>query len=197
VIAAVVLAAGASSRMGRPKALLRDPDGCPFVARIVRSIAGAGVQRIVVVTGEHHLGIAQALESERQEQLLLARNPDPARGQLSSLWTGMQALDGDQPDALLVTLVDVPMIAPSTIRHVVDSWRRTHAPVVRPVMGEQHGHPVLFDASVFGELRQAPLEAGAKTVVRAHASDMIEVEVADPGCLVDIDTPEEYRKLRG
>jgi molybdenum cofactor cytidylyltransferase len=97
--------------------------------------------------------------------------------------------------ALLVTLVDVPMITPEVVRQVIEGWRATGAPIVRPAIGDLHGHPVLYDRSLFAALRTAPLEEGAKSVVRAHESAILNVPVTDPGCLRDVDTPEDYRKL--
>ena len=96
----------------------------------------------------------------------------------------------------MVTLVDVPLVAPDTIARVIDVWRRTRAPIVRPAIGDRHGHPVIFDRAVFEELRAAPLEAGAKVVVRAHAQDLIDVPVEDEGSLTDVDTPDDYAALR-
>ena len=185
--------------MGRPKAILPDPDGVPFVARIVRSCAAAGVSEIVVVTGRHHEAIEDALGTAGVAgvppvAVRVARNSDPDRGQLSSLWVGMDALAGD-PEALLMTLVDVPMVAPSTIAAVIAAWQRTRAPIVRPAIGAQHGHPVLFDRRLFEELRRAPLAGGAKTVVRAYGSAIVNVAVDDRGCLTDVDTPEDYGRL--
>jgi molybdenum cofactor cytidylyltransferase len=124
-----------------------------------------------------------------------ARNPDPSRGQLSSLWVGMDAAVRQDTDALLVTLVDVPMVQPKTIATVIEEWRRTGALIVRPALGDRHGHPVLFDRAVFPELRAAPLDQGAKVVVRAHAPEVVDVPVSDEGSLVDVDTPQDYEAL--
>lgn len=182
--------------MGSPKALLPIPGGI-FASRIVRAFHAAGVDDVTLVTGEDHEAIVSALIAEELSPLpRFARNPDPARGQLSSLWTGMDAALGPHSEALLVTLVDVPLINPETVARVIDIWRATHAPIVRPARGEQHGHPVLFDASLFGALRAAPLDAGAKTVVRAFADRIVNIPVDDDGCLIDIDTPDDYRSLR-
>jgi molybdenum cofactor cytidylyltransferase len=87
------------------------------------------------------------------------------------------------------------MVAVSTVTRVVTAWQRTHAPIVRPAIGNRHGHPVIFDRSVLESLRGAPIDAGAKAVVRAHERDLLNVPVDDEGCLVDVDTPDEYRKL--
>lgn len=181
--------------MGSPKALLPAPGGGFFASRIVQAFHRAGIDDVIVVTGEHHEAIAAALAPEALAPFpRVVRNVDPSRGQLSSLWTGMDAVAAGSA-AMLVTLVDVPGIDPATIRRVVETWRSTGAPIVRPARGDRHGHPVLFDASLFGELRRAPLDAGAKAVVRAHEHQIVNVDVDDDRCLVDVDTPDEYRSL--
>jgi molybdenum cofactor cytidylyltransferase len=198
MLSAVVLAAGESTRMGAPKALLRAPDGRSFITRVVDAFVAAGVPVVTVVTGSHHDRIVEALTREAPELMpCFARNPDPARGQLSSLWVGMDAAIAVDTEGLLVTLVDVPMLHATTISAVIAAWQRTRAPIVRPALGERHGHPVLFDRALFQELRAAPLDAGAKTVVRRHADRIVNVAVEDEGCLVDIDTPADYAALRG
>jgi molybdenum cofactor cytidylyltransferase len=93
--------------------------------------------------------------------------------------------------------VDLPLVSPATVRAVVEAWERTGAPVVRPSYRGRHGHPVLFDARVFQELRAADLSAGARVVVRAHAAESCDVETDDIGALEDIDTPDDYFRVFG
>src|SRR5215212_184682 len=142
----VILAAGDSTRMGSPKALLLTPDGRTFVAALVETFAAAGIAEIVVVSGRDHDRIVEALASVRLPvRLLIARNENPSRGQLSSLLTGMDAVATADTEAVVVTLVDVPLLAAETVQLVVSEWQRTRAPIVRPAMGDRHGHPVVFD----------------------------------------------------
>ena len=197
MLAALVLAAGESRRMGgSPKATLKAPDGRAFVTRIIDVLAEAGVDHRLVVTGAHHDAIVAAVTAESpQNPPEFVRNPNPARGQLSSLWVGMDRAITPDVEALLVTLVDVPMITIEVVRQVIDAWRASGAPIVRPAMGDRHGHPVLYDRSLFAALRSAPLEQGAKAVVRAREADILNVAVTDPGCLRDVDTPDDYDKL--
>ena len=194
----IILAAGDSIRMGSPKALLPGPDGRPFVNRIVDTLHEAGVVELVVVTGRDHDALVKVLnDNPRNRPPAIARNPDPSRGQLSSLWIGMDAVVRPGTDGILVTLVDVPMVAVSTVGRVVSAWQRSRAPIVRPAIGDRHGHPVIFAREVFDALRRAPIEGGAKAVVRMHEHDLLDVPVEDEGCLLDVDTPDDYERLRG
>lgn len=198
MLAALVLAAGESSRMGgSPKATLKAPDGRSFAGRIIDVLAEAGVDSLYVVTGTHHDAVVAAVTADAPRRVpAFVRNPNPARGQLSSLWVGMDHAITADIDALLVTLTDVPMITVEVVRQVIDAWEATRAPIVRPAIGDVHGHPVLYDRSLFAALRSAPLEQGAKAVVRAREAEILNVPVTDPGCLRDVDTPDDYRRLR-
>ena len=198
MLTGLILTGGASTRMGSPKALLRDPEGQPFLLRLIDVFAAAArgrFDRVVVVAGIHHDEIATVLGVlDPSLPVRLVRNPDPARGQLSSIWCGLDAMSASTEGALM-TLVDVPMVAPATVRAVIDAWSRTRSPIVRPICDGRRGHPVIFDRTVFGELRAAPLDQGARVVVRAHWTDSLDVPVEDRGCLLDIDTPDDYRRL--
>jgi molybdenum cofactor cytidylyltransferase len=142
MIPGVILAAGDSTRMGFPKALLLTREGRPFVSSIVGAYAAAGLDEIVVVTGRDHDRIADVLSIEAFSVApRIVRNPDPSRGQLSSLLTGMDAVLTPDTPALAVTLVDVPLLSAETVRLVIAEWQRTRAPIVRPAIGERHGHP--------------------------------------------------------
>ena len=198
MLSAVILAAGDSTRMGSPKAALLTPDGATFVGRLVTTLRDAGVDDLVIVTGRHHDAVVESIARDhRSTTPRIVRNPDPSRGQLSSLLTGMEIVMTPQTDAMLMTLVDVPLVRVSTVTAVIDEWRRTRAPIVRPAIGDRHGHPVIFDRVLFDELRRAPLDAGAKSVVRAHEHEIVNVPVDDEGCVRDVDTPSDYEEIRG
>jgi molybdenum cofactor cytidylyltransferase len=194
VIPAIVLAAGKSTRMGRSKATLPLDGGDTFLTRIVRTFAAASVEDVVVVVGHD----ADAIIASFANVDLVARfveNPDYERGQLSSLLAGLRVVDRPGVVAALVTLVDVPLVSAATVRAVIDRYHQTHVPIVRPVRGQEHGHPVLIDRSLFDVLRHADPSQGAKPVIRAHASAAGDVAVADAGAFADADTPEEYDRL--
>jgi molybdenum cofactor cytidylyltransferase len=193
VLAAIILAAGDSTRMGRPKALLPDPEGRPFVARLVRTFHASGVAHIIVVTGALHAEIADALAADDLPVApQLVNNPQPGLGQVSSLWMGLGAAIQAGAHGVLMTLVDIPLVRASTVRQVIDAWMQQRAPIVRPAVGTRHGHPVLFDEAVFDALRHAPITEGARAVVHANADRIVNVPVDDEGCLLDVDTPADY-----
>ena len=197
MLTGVILAAGDSTRMGSPKATILDDAGVPFVVRIARTLFDAGLPEVVVITGRDHETAAGAVGSVTWKVApRLVRNPDPSRGQLSSLWTALDACSG-RADAIVMTLVDIPLLARDTVETVVATWLRTGAPIVRPEYGGRRGHPVVFDRAIFDELRRAPLDGGARTVLAAHYQEIVTVAVPDPGCVVDLDTPDEYRRAMG
>lgn len=196
MIAPIVLAAGFSTRMGSPKAVLRDREGRPFVVRIVRTLVDAGLAGVTVVASPGSLeAIGRALNEDRVTAgTRLVINEAPERGQLSSIWTAMASVVTTDVEAILLTLVDVPFVSSGTVRRVVDVYLSEHAPIVRPSRGDEHGHPVIFDRALFGELLQADLSAGAKTVVRAHETAIVNVPVDDAGAFLDVDTPLDYER---
>jgi molybdenum cofactor cytidylyltransferase len=196
VISGIVLAAGASTRMGQPKAALPlGQMGETVLARVVRTLIEGGVPGVVVVAGAHVDAVRAAMPGHEPRARII-EHTGWQRGQLSSLVSGLDAIDAPLLEAALVTLVDVPLVRPSTVAAVIEAWRRTRAPIVRPALGEQHGHPVIFDRSVFADLRSADLDTGAKAVFALHRDRIVNVEVDDAGAFEDIDTPEDYQRLR-
>lgn len=191
MIAGVILAAGKSTRMGQPKALLPIDHGT-FLSRIVGTFEAAGVEETVVVLGHEAAAIRAAHAALRARFVV---NAQFERGQLSSLLAGIDAVDRPGVEGALVTLVDVPLVSVATVAAVLERYRRSHARLVRPVSGDRHGHPVLLDRTLFGELRLADPAAGAKPIVRRHASAAGDVAVNDEGAFADADTPAEYARL--
>lgn len=188
----LVLAAGESRRMGRPKAGLPVmPGGPTFAAAAVMALWRPRVRDVVVVAGAHPEAVHDALAGVTP----VPRVVDHAGwrdGQLSSLRAGLAALAVPLPDAVIVTLVDCPFVRPATVDALLDRWLATRAPIVRPAIGARHGHPVIFDRRTFDDLRTAPLDVGAKAVIARWQADVVNVDVDDRGVLADIDTPADY-----
>ncbi len=191
MIAGLILAAGESSRMGTDKATLTYR-GRTFLELILHTLGEGGIERIVVVLGHH------AQEIQRQTKIEAAHavvNPDYRSGQTSSLQAGLRSLRADNPDAVLLCLVDHPAVRAETVRSIVATFRRCGAPVVIPTYQGRRGHPVLIGRQVFDELLQLAPDAGADSVVRRYRPATQFVEVEDEGVAIDVDDPESYRRL--
>jgi len=192
--AGVVLAAGRSVRMGRPKAFLPHflPDST-FLAHLVASAGSAGAHPVLVVGRPEDSQL-------RVETLRLGgrfvENPDSARGQLSSVIAALDSL-ASSLEAIVILPVDVPVITSAVIRELMNAAANTRAVIVRAAHHGQHGHPVLFKRAVFDELRRADPSSGARAVVRADPGRVLDVETGEPGVLTDIDTPEDYERIFG
>ena len=195
MISGIVLAAGASTRMGQAKASLPlGQMGETVLSRVVLTLVEGGVPEIVVVAGAH-IDAVRAAMPRGETRARVIENTGWQRGQLSSLVSGLDAIDTPLVEAALVTLVDVPLVHASTVAAVIEAWRRTRAPIVRPAEGDRHGHPVIFDRTVFADLRSADLNTGAKAVFALHRDRIVNVEVNDAGAFEDIDTPEDYERI--
>jgi molybdenum cofactor cytidylyltransferase len=190
-VAAIVLAAGESSRMGRPKPLL-PLNGETFLGHLLAQLRASRVTRIVVVLGHRPEQVLDAMPEVRD---LAVVNDRYQLGQLSSFIAGLEAV-GNDADAVLLCLADHPFITAELIDELIESYEVTRLPIVVPVHGGRRGHPVLFAAPLFTELRAAPLDEGARVVVRAHAEEILEVATGETGVLADVDTPAEYERWR-
>lgn len=194
MIAGIVLAAGQSRRMGRPKALL-PLRGATLLEHAVRALAGGGCAPVVVVTGPSTDPVAERIGAVALALgARVAENPVAGSEQVESLRIGLATL-GDDVTAAVVLPVDVPGVDDDAVRRVVDAFRRRGAPVVRAVHAGRHGHPVLFARSLFAELMAESLPEGARSVIHAHAARVEEVETGHAGVLHDVDTPEQFRRL--
>jgi molybdenum cofactor cytidylyltransferase len=181
--------------MGRPKAALPiGSHGDTFLSRIIATLIAAELPDIVVVTGAA-ADLTRNAWRGHDSRVRFAHNDAWMSGQLSSLLTGLNHSSVMPLEAALVTLVDVPGVAPATAMTLLRRWRETRAPIVRPARGDEHGHPVIFDASIFEELRKADPATGAKPVVRKHAAAIVNVPIDDGGAYVDIDTPDQYASM--
>ena len=191
MISAVILSAGESSRMGRPKALL-PIDGQTFIEKIVGALKDAQVGKMLVILGHHAEEMRRRIEHLPVEILV---NPDYKLGQLSSLQVAVRHLEPDADcDGMLVHLVDHPYIDANLVKVMIERFYDGGKVIVVPRYGAKRGHPVIFSRKLFGELLAAPMDQGAKAVVNAHRDDTLEIDTQDSGVTVDIDTPELYRQ---
>lgn len=188
---AIILAAGASTRMGRPKALL-EYDGSSFFARSL-ALAQLADQTVVVVgaVAESELRRAGPAAGVR-----FVQNPNPSDGQFSSIVIGARALPPDAA-ALLLT-VDRPRICPDTVAALRDRWDREREKIHTPRHGGRTGHPILLPASLVDELRGAdPARTTLRDFVRSGRWARARLDVDDPGVLENVDTEADYAALSG
>ncbi|WP_237152916.1 DVU_1551 family NTP transferase [Oryzibacter oryziterrae] len=187
-VAAVVLAAGLSSRMGAFKPLLPLGPGTTL-AHVVGNLKQAGVRDIVVVTGHN----AEATEAEAARLGVRAvRNPAYASGMFSSIKSGIAALAPDIAGCLLAP-VDIPLVRPSTLARVLKAARLTRAPIVHPVFAGKAGHPPFIGRALFPEILAGTDRLCDILKAQDHAAQ--DVAVFDRACLADMDYPEDHARL--
>jgi CTP:molybdopterin cytidylyltransferase MocA len=186
-VAGIVLAAGASSRMGRPKMLL-PLGGGTLLCTVAQALLDGGLGRVVVVLGHEADHVRRVAGLPQDGRLEVVVNEDWPSGMASSLRRGLQACAA--ADAAVVALGDQPGITAERVRRIVSAWR-PGVSLVLPVHGGRAGHPVLFGRPLFEELRSLQGDVGGREVVKRHLADAVQVE-AEP--LADLDTEEDLRR---
>ncbi len=190
-IAALVLAAGRSARMGAINKLLIGIGGKPMVRRVAETVLAAGVRPVIVVTGHEADKVEAALEGLPVTQ---ADNPDYAQGLSSSLKRGLAALPAEV-DGVLVCLGDMPLISAADIGRIVAAFNPGEGrEIVVPTSGGKRGNPVLWSRRFFPEMRNLAGDTGAKHLIGIYPAAVAEVETGD-AVLTDIDTPQALASL--
>lgn len=195
IVVGLILAAGQSTRMGQPKALLPSPHtGRTFVTQLIHSLQEGGIDRLGVVGRPTDAGLRREIAGA-VPHVDFVDNPSHELGQLSSLLAGLAYAEAHGAAGALVVPVDMPLIRAGTVRAALEAFMDGDRPVLRVTHRGQHGHPVIFGAGLFGVLRNADPALGARAVIRADPSRVRNLEVDDPGAVRDIDLPDEYRRL--
>jgi molybdenum cofactor cytidylyltransferase len=189
-IVALVLAAGASSRMGRPKALL-DFDGLTAIALVLRTCAEAGAGAAVVVTAPGGEAVRRACAGAPLP-VIEAINPHPERGMLSSLQTGLRALP--PAAAFLLFPVDYPVVPAAEVRRLIATFAAAPAPIIVPSYDRRRGHPALVDVALAPEFLALAEDQTARAVMAAHTHETVYVSTEDDRVLMDMDTPDDYAR---
>ena len=188
MIAAIILAAGKSQRLGYPKALL-SLGSETFAARLCRLAGEAGVDRLRVVLGYRAKDLRRLLGLPDD---LVVVNNHHEEGQLSSLQRGLQDLEAD---AVLVMPVDHPLITVHLLRQMVDCFRLHQPHGVIPTFKGRGGHPALFSRDLFPELLNCPPEDGARPVLNRHRDAIYRMPTREAAVILDVDTADDYRRV--
>jgi molybdenum cofactor cytidylyltransferase len=188
VVGAIILAAGESTRMGKPKALLR-LEGRTFLDRVI-SIYRRSVEKICLILGKD----SESIRAETDlTGVTTAVNSQPENGPLSSIHIGLDMLQ--EASGVIIHPVDHPLVSSLTIFSLVQSHSAHPDSILIPRFQGKNGHPVMFPRTYFSELKAAAMNVGARWVVRNHPSQVLYIDVADPGILANINTQEEYRSV--
>jgi len=192
MIAALILAAGESRRMGRPKALI-PYQGLTFVEHLLAATRLPRIGETRVVLGAGAAEIRGRLPV-RDSQIVV--NADWESGPLSSIWAGLRSLPDSGIEGALICPVDHPLVTLRLIGGLVAAFDRSGKAIVLPTFLGRRGHPVLFASRLFGELMMAPLDVGARAVVRAHRAEIEEVATEEEGVVLNLNDPGALERLR-
>jgi molybdenum cofactor cytidylyltransferase len=190
-VAAIVVAAGRSSRLGPRNKLLEPVGGQAIVARVAVAAIASGAEPVVVVTGFEAARVAEALSGLN---VVVLNNPAFADGLSTSLRTGLEALPPNC-DGALVLLGDMPKIEIGDLHALIRAFTAREAICV-PVHRGKRGNPILWGAAYFAEMLRLTGDVGAKPLLSRHEHRVIEVPVASPGIFADVDTPSDLARLK-
>ena len=177
--------------MGSPKALA-SYQGRPFLEHLlsVMTHPAIGVRRVVLGSDAEMIKNKVALAPEE-----IVINHDWEKGQLSSVHAALRSLPPDT-DGMLLCPVDHPLVSASLVSALIEAFAASHAPVVVPTYRDHRGHPVIFSATIFDELLNAPMDQGARAVVWAQQGRVREVPTDEEGCVLNLNDPKALEKLR-
>lgn len=192
-VAALVLAAGQSRRMGEVNKLLVEVDGKPMLCRVVDALLASRAAPVVVVTGHEADAVRSAVPGR---DVTFAHNPDYAQGLSTSLKAGIAALP-EECDGVLIALGDMPRLTAAAFDRLIAAFNPLEGRgIVVPTVRGKRGNPVIFAARFIGEMAELAGDVGARHLIGEHALDVVEIEMDDDAALLDIDTPAALHALR-
>lgn len=190
MISAIILAAGMSTRMGRPKQLLKV--GYSTLIRIItENVLVSNVDEVHVVTGYKQKEVSAAIDDLPVKVVF---NPRYKEGQGTSLALGAKSIS-DSTSALLVFMVDQPMISASLINMLIAEFQKRSCLALRPVCNGLPGHPVIFSGALIDELKSLSGDKGARQALKKLEDRVVYFSVGDEAVIFDIDTPKDYEDL--
>lgn len=191
MLAALILSAGASTRMGKPKALLPYRGGT-FLEHLmeVTRHPRVGVTRVVLGAGADDIRTIAKLPPS-----VVVLNPDWEKGQLSSICAGVRSLAGIENDGVILCPVDHPLVSAALVSELISRFYEEQKAIVLPTYDGRRGHPAIFSSALYDELLAAPPDKGARAVVWAHAADILEVPTDEEGVVLNINAPDMLRHV--
>lgn len=190
MIAAILLAAGESRRMGQPKPLLPFRGGT-LIEHMARELARSEAGQVVVVLGHEAEHVRATLAGL---PVRVAVNDEYRQGMLSSVRRGLRSIP-EASEAVLVGPVDQPGLTSGIVNTLIHAWRSSGKGLAVPVYKGRRGHPLLFSARYVPEVLSGFDAVGLRGLLQRHADELLEVPFDDPAVLGDADTPEEYRRV--
>ncbi|MGD1210900.1 MAG: nucleotidyltransferase family protein [Candidatus Acidiferrales bacterium] len=189
-LAAAILAAGESRRMGTPKALI-PYRGTTFAGHLLEVTRHARVGLTRVVLGA---GADEIREKLRLDAAWIVLNPDWRKGQLSSIQAAIRSLPEGGTAGLLLCPVDHPIVSAKLVAQLIEEFDSSRKSIVLPTYQGRRGHPVIFRAGLYHELLEASMEIGAREVVWAHKADVVEVPTDEEGVVLNLNDPETLKR---
>jgi molybdenum cofactor cytidylyltransferase len=190
LLAAIILSAGASTRMGRPKALLPYREGT-FLEHLIQVTrhTRVGVTRVVLGAGAEEIRKIAKLDFS-----MVVVNSNWEKGQLSSICEGIRSLESVETDGIVLCPVDHPLVSARLVSDLIGQFYLNRKSIVAPTYNGRRGHPVIFSSALYGELLAAPADKGARAVVWAHSADVLEVPTDEEGVVLNINDPDMMRR---
>ncbi len=189
--AAIILAAGESSRFGTPK-VLHNFKGKPFLSRIVDSLRSSGIEEILLVLGYRAESFIPQLPAVKISQVVI--NHDYRQGQFSSLQAGLRDMDKESAGAILC-LIDQPHLMPLTYCSVIQQAVENPGHIIIPSRNARGGHPIFLPEWLFAEILSAIPRTTLRDLLKKYPKKTLRLEVGDDGLTEDIDTPEDLKRL--
>jgi molybdenum cofactor cytidylyltransferase len=192
--AGIILAAGESTRLGKPKQLLKLKDKCLIEWALDAAVASR-LKKILLVLGHNHQEILTALGAKsRQPDLEIVINPEYHNGQSTSLLAGLTIIRDTYP-SIMFLLGDQPLLDSETINTLLQQFWSSHKDIGVPVYKGRRGNPVIFSQKFYDHLAKIKGDIGARNIVKCHPEYVEEIPINNPHGFMDIDTQSDYDKL--
>ncbi|MBI3405753.1 MAG: nucleotidyltransferase family protein [Acidobacteria bacterium] len=189
-LARIILAAGESTRMGSPKALL-PYRGATFLEHLLQVTKHPKISHTRIVLGAHAEQIRAQISLPTDSIVI---NENWKQGQLSSIHAALRSLESTPTDGILLCPVDTPLFSESLVSELIEKFYESGKLIVLPTYQRKRGHPVIFSSLLYSELLAAPIETGARSVVWAHSSDVLEIPTTEEGVMLNLNDPKTFRR---